>query len=608
MAEEIEKLTAAITNLGLAVQDLTQRVKEGQGYSKGEVEVLTTLARQLGELLEKNQIFQGTLQLQKENEMLNLLGQKLGSALHLDEVLSLIIESLKEVVPYDAVGIYLVDPQGGRIVAETLRGYDLEMEEKCRVKVGEGVMGWVVKTAQGAIVPDVSRDPRYVNARPQTRSEMAYPLKSDGRVIGCFNLESDRLDAYTPEHLKLLEVFANHTVVAIERAQLHQELVKKRRLEDELLIARRIQKSFLPRENPSFGSLDICGLNIPSEEVGGDYYDFITLTDTDLGVAIGDVAGKGIAGALIMASFQASLRSESHNNFAIRTILKKVNHFLFETTSSERFVTAFYGVIDCKQMVLTYANAGHDPPLLFRSTGETLYLEKGGSMLGAFDGAEFKEERVGLKPGDVLILYTDGATEARDKKGEEFGVRRLEEAVREHRDLEARKLVDSLYRAIAGFTDISTQEDDITLVAIKVAEENETLLIESRPEEVEKADELAEQVARKMGFFQDEVDNLAIAVTEVVNNAIIHGNKLDPGKHVCIRFIHKGDRLEVRVKDEGEGFDPSKLADPTRPENLMKKEGRGIFVIRHLVDDVSFKRMQDGMEVILVKYHRKDNY
>lgn len=213
----------------------------------------------------------------------------------------------------------------------------------------------------------------------------------------------------------------------------------------------------------------MAGFNSPSSEVGGDYYDFIPITDMDMGVAIGDVTGHGVGAALLMANFRACLRIESRNNFAIRTILGKVNDFLYETNLPESFVTAVYGVLDRRHHNFCYANAGHNPPFRLRRDGSVDLLEEGGLLLGAFPDVSYKETVLPLAPGDILVFYTDGVTEAQDAAGVEFGFERLKSLVIEYRDLPASDMVRRIARAVHEYPSGASNQDDLTLSIIKYA-------------------------------------------------------------------------------------------------------------------------------------------
>ncbi len=400
-------------------------------------------------------------------ELLYQTGKVLASSLELSEVLEVIMDALKVLIPYDAAGVFLIDKKRQEVEEIATRGYDPSLESDLKLKIGQGLIGWVAKTGQPVIVPDVRQDNRYVNARIATRSEMVVPIASGDRVIGVFNLESDSPDAFREEDLRLLADFAAQAALSIERAQLFAERVQKRRLEGELAIARQIQHSFFPKRIPGLTGFDLYGGNVPSSEVGGDYYDFIPIVENQVGIAVADVSGKGIPAALIMAAFRASLKAEIRNNYAIRTIMAKVNSLMHESIEAGNYVTAFYGVLDSQKRIFTFSNAGHNPPLVRHGDGRREYLTKGGVALGIFTDSAYKEKPYPLQGGDLLVLYTDGVTEARNEKDEEFGLGRLEQLIDENRALPAREIYEAIEGEVTRFQNYR-RHDDFTLIVLKV--------------------------------------------------------------------------------------------------------------------------------------------
>jgi sigma-B regulation protein RsbU (phosphoserine phosphatase) len=442
--------------------------RDGSGFTEEDLEIFAALADQVAIALDNSQLYQRVRKELRGRMALCEVGRIITSSLDLEEVLSLIIDALNHVVPYDAAGIFLIDAQTQKIEDATVRGYDAAMSSKLQLKVGEGVMGWAAKEGQVVIVPDVSKDPHYVNARPQTRSEVAAPLKSGDEVIGVFNLESDELNAYHEDDVDLLTAFASQAAVAIENARLFKKALEMRRLEHELTVARDIQKSYLPQKSPSLEGYDLAGMNVPSEEVGGDYFDFISISEGQLGLAIADVSGKGIPAALIMAGFRASLLAEIRNNYAIAKICSKVNILLRESTTPDQYVTALYGVLDTKKRIFTYTNAGHNPPILLSTVGTWRRLDTGGLTLGFLDAVSYQEEPIQLQAGDCLIFYTDGVTEAQNESEEEFGEEHLLQVVRRSCHLPAEELQKEIYDQIRKFVGQMGLRDDITIMVLKV--------------------------------------------------------------------------------------------------------------------------------------------
>lgn len=433
-----------------------------------EVQFFHELAIQLAIALGNARVYSEATREKVQNQLLLELGTKISASLETERLLEQILDLVFQVVRYDAAGIYLVDKQTQWIMRQTIRGYDPSRDEAVRLKVGKGLIGWCVKTGQGVIVSDVTTDPRYMNARDSTRSEMVAPIRIGTEVIGAFNLESDEQDAYEEEDMELLTAFAAQAAVAIERTQLHEEVLEKRRLEGEVVIGQRIQRTFLPDRNPELPHFDIAGANYSSDLVGGDYYDYIRIADQHLGIVIGDVSGKGIAAALIMASFRASLIAEIRNNYSIRTVLTKVNKLLWESVEPDRFVTAIYGVLDIENRRFTYVNAGHNPAMLYRGGSDRFdTLDATGPLLGTFEAATFKERQVEIASGDVLVLYTDGVTEAMNAAGELFGESRLQEVIRARKDETAVAIVRGIWETVRAYRSSGAQDDDLTLVVLK---------------------------------------------------------------------------------------------------------------------------------------------
>ena len=306
-----------------------------------------------------------------EARLLQEVGQELGRTLDLRELLTTILDLLRQVVPYDAAVIYLLGEDGLEVVNQSLRGYPEGGEEMVRLKVGQGIVGSVARTGSPEIVADVRDDPRYYDARSVTVSEMVAPLKSGGRVLGVFNLESDRHGAYTAHDLELLETFAGQAAVALERARLLEQETERRRLEQELRIARRIQRYFLPRIPDRLRRRGLDGRTLPNEEVSGDYYDFLERRDGTVAVAVADVSGKGIPAALIMSSLRTAFRLGAAHRSHPSVLARELNTFLKGSLRETEFVTGVFGILDPGLTRFRYTNAGHNPPLLLRAGGRS---------------------------------------------------------------------------------------------------------------------------------------------------------------------------------------------------------------------------------------------
>src|SRR5687767_1108694 len=403
--------------------------------------------------------------------------KKISRSLDRQEVLNLVMDTLDSVIPYDAAGIFLLEcvnqekaadgEQLCRFKSEAVRGYDVEELYDLHLKLGEGLLGTVALSGKPIISNDVRSNPVYVNARDRTRSEMVAPIISNDEVIGCFDLESDELNAYSDDDLEVLMLLASQVAIIIEKVMLHEQLIEKQRLQAQLEIARQVQLELLPPRDPLLEGFDISAYNFPTEEVSGDYYDWVRIYDDQIGIVIADVSGKGVPAAILMAFLRASLRAASHIGYATHISMAKVNYLLWESIERNQFVTAFYGILDASNRTLSYSNGGHNPPLLVKANGETSVIEDGEQPLGMFQGTRYHQYYLTFEPGDVFVLYTDGATEAESPAGEEFGRERLIEAVKASLDKPAREMVATIQMSVLEWTASAGATDDVTFFVIK---------------------------------------------------------------------------------------------------------------------------------------------
>src|SRR6476620_3449020 len=252
--------------------------------------------------------------------------KKISCSLDLHEVLNLVMDTLDSLIPYDASGIFVLQckdpaevPPGEEpceFKSEAVRGYDIDELSDLHLKLGEGFIGSVALSSQPVISPDVRNDPVYINARDRTRSEMVAPIISNEEVIGVFDLESDELNAYSEDDLDVLLLLASHVAIIIEKVMLHEQLIEKKRLQGQLEVARQVQLELLPARDPQLDGYDISAYNFPTEEVSGDYYDWVRIYGDEIGIVVADVSGKGVPAALLMAFLRASLRAATHIGYA----------------------------------------------------------------------------------------------------------------------------------------------------------------------------------------------------------------------------------------------------------------------------------------------------
>lgn len=274
---------------------------------------------------------------------------------------------------------------------------------------------------------------------------------------------------YDFEDMTMLSVLASQMAIALVNSRLYQEALEKRRIEEELVRAREIQESLLPKTCPSGKGFIVSALSQPSRQVGGDYHDFVTMWDGMLGIAIGDVSGKGMPAALLMAVLQASFNAQAQNRLPVKETVSRVNAHISKITDREKFVTFFYGELNLHNGKFTYSNAGHNSPILIRADGQVRELTKGGLVLGVMDDVPYEEETVLLQAGDTLFLYTDGITEAQNEVDEEFGEERLTQLLQDKRHLSPEKILNVVLSQVNSFTAGRVQQDDSTMVVLQLA-------------------------------------------------------------------------------------------------------------------------------------------
>ncbi len=301
-----------------------------------------------------------------------------------------------------------------------------------------------------------------------TKLHVVLPMTVHGQIKGLL-LVCAKLNGFgfTPNDLHFMESLGNTAIAALENARLFAEEVEKRRIEGELALAKDIQRQLLPKELPILQRYDIAGENISSLQVGGDYFDIIALDEYRLLIAIADVSGKGIPAALIMANVQAALRALSPLNLPISELVTRINAIVYENTLADKFVTFFCGILQMNEDTLYYINAGHNPPLLRRSNSHIEELSTGGLLLGIMESTPpFEEGNISFYAGDLLMMYTDGVSEAMNKQREEYGEARLREFIRALDVASANasilQLIDDVKRYVGG----AAQSDDITLLAV----------------------------------------------------------------------------------------------------------------------------------------------
>lgn len=425
------------------------------------------------------------------------IARTLNSSLRLDDVLDKVMDAVMALTRADR-GMLLLGDDAENLNVRVQRNFDGDEAPR----YSHSVVDEVFETCRSRLLLDATEDERYAARQSivdlDLRTVMCAPLPlphmtsgeaglteeereeeneraatsggagTDEHIVGVVYVDRrSPTRHFTDQDLELFESLAGHAAIAIHNARLYGEAIEKRRLDEELEVARRIQKSLLPSQFPELPWVEVSGMNIPTRGVGGDYFEVLEAGDDTVDFAIGDVAGKGIPAALLMSTLQSSYVAALSTHAELGDLCGHVNRFLVGRTGPERYATFFAGRVHDDGR-LDWVSAGHNPQLLLHD-GEVTQLSACGLPLGMFDHAEYPTRQTELQPGDLLVCFTDGITEANSVDEEEFGEERLLEVIRGHADEPVEELLHSILSAVERHTaGVTRQFDDLTLLALRL--------------------------------------------------------------------------------------------------------------------------------------------
>jgi phosphoserine phosphatase RsbU/P len=344
------------------------------------------------------------------------------------------------------------------------------LEAGKETKLDDEYLGNLEEISEPEILHETNSNP-FKQFLKESGFRLILPISTENKVdtIVCLGEKLNKSE-YTISDIQFLESLINLSIISLDNTVLFSEYIDKQKIENELKIARDIQLALLPSKLPVIEGYSVCGCNIPAMQVGGDYFDIIRLSETKYCFVIADVSGKGTPASLLMANIQSAVHSflKFYNkDFCFEESTQKINELIYSNTNSEKFITFFWGILDTENNSFKYINAGHNYPYLI--TGDkVISLDKGGLMLGVLEnGFEYKSETVTICKEDVLVLYTDGASEARNAKKDEYGEDRIIKVMQDNRELDSQGLQDKLLNDIKEFTTGELQYDDITMIILK---------------------------------------------------------------------------------------------------------------------------------------------
>lgn len=427
------------------------------------------------------------------------IGDAMTSAHELDELFKLIISCSKRTLNASSGAIFLLNEEHTSLQAKIVDGlfppifeaipaeslsklatkakYIQDLIVNIEIPLGEGIVGRVAQSRTPILIKDALNDAR-IPQPPidflKVKTLIAVPLIFKEEVIGVM-VAANKADDKPFRHgdLSVLEALSDQAAVSIHNARLYRAIAEKERLDKELQVATQVQRLLLPTRFPKISGLDVAAMNRQAREIGGDYYDLFPIGNGQYGIAIADVSGKGIPAALIMAMARSILRSSAAGNLSPRNVLSELNRHLFSDIQQEMFISLAYLVLDETNKKLMVTRAGHEPIIYYdKQENNIKQLKPQGIVLGMDSGALFtstlEEVLLVVKTGDILVLYTDGVTEAQDADGKEFGYETLNEVIRSMASSTAQEIANQIMARILRFTGDTPQKDDMTLLIVKV--------------------------------------------------------------------------------------------------------------------------------------------
>jgi phosphoserine phosphatase RsbU/P len=437
-------------------------------FTEEHKRLLTLIASRMAVGIENARLYTRTTRQARTLLLLNEIARELTSILNVDQLLQRIADLLSRLIDYQMFSILLLDSTGEKLQHRFALRFQENIQLKHDVPLGRGLVGYAAQHKQAVLVPDVTKDSRYILLNPETRSELAVPLIYKDKVIGVLDLEHTRRGFFTDDHQRTITTLAAQVAIAIENARLYEEIARQeRRLERDLSLARELQFRLLPQTLPQLENLEVAAKFVPARAIGGDLYDFVAYSLARLGIVIGDVSGKGAPAAIYAALVSGILRSHAPIEPGPAEMLSAVNNSLGERRIEGQFVSLIYAVWDDARRNLQVANSGLPRPIYFHD-GKIEIIEATGLPLGLFDDADYDEFSFRTKPGDMFVFFSDGILDARNKSGELFGRQRVEQIVAKATDKSAGWVVDTLFKAVLDYAAEEDPFDDQTVVVIKV--------------------------------------------------------------------------------------------------------------------------------------------
>ena len=441
-----------------------------KAYTEQDRSLIRLIAARVAASIENARLYSRVNRQNRALRTLSHISQEFSSLLDLDELLTKIAASVRTFVNYDAFGVFLVDrsQETGVLRHRFSARYDQRVHLD-NIPLGKGITGAAVEARQPVRVADTGADERYIAQHPNIRSELAVPLMVQDRVVGVLDVESERIAYFTEDHQRMLTLLAPQIASSVENARLYEELAQReRRMDEDLKAARKLQRVLLPRHAPAIAGLEAGIRSRPAREISGDLYDFFEQGEDRTLIAFGDVSGKGAAAALYGALVSGLLRILAPRHGRPGELIKTLNELLMERRVDAQYATLLIAQWERKRGRLVLANAGAEPPFIFRR-GEILKPRVEGVPIGLLENREYEEVEFKLEPGDTILFYSDGVEDQLNAKEEDFSRTRVQKLLTKKHAESPQVIADAFIAELDKFRGVTPITDDQTIVAMRLS-------------------------------------------------------------------------------------------------------------------------------------------
>jgi sigma-B regulation protein RsbU (phosphoserine phosphatase) len=442
---------------------------QANAFTDEHKQLLTLFASRIAVGIENARLYTQVARQARQLTLLTEISRELTSILNVDQLLQRIADLVTRIIDYQMFSILLVDPTGTVLQHRFSLRFKESVHLKHEIPIGQGLVGHAAQSGQAVLVPDVSKDPRYVKANPETRSELCIPLIYKDKVIGVLDIEHTRRGYFNEDHVRIMTTMAAQVAIAIENATLYERIARQeQRLEHDFALARELQFRLLPPKLPRLKHAEVAARFSPARQIGGDLYDFLKYSGHgNIGIAVGDVSGKGAPAAIYAALVSGITRSHCAEEPSAAGMLEAINLSLAERPIDGQYVSMIYALWDDSQRHLQVANSGLPRPLHLRDR-KFAEIPVTGLPIGLFSTATYDESNLRAKPGDVFLFFSDGITDATSSAGNMFGRGRLEKVVLKNADRSADEIAQAIFDAVSEHATGVEAFDDQTIVVLRV--------------------------------------------------------------------------------------------------------------------------------------------